>query len=354
MNETRTATRDPARFVRSATLPQEGRLLHIHLHLADRALVVPGQRVELGQPLVERFRDQEAVEIPTTAALIAMRPGDILDGLPEQSRGRLGRRSATTRTSRARLIEHGRDGISRFATGSGDITVHAPAAGIIESALPGRLDLRAEGLALEGRIGWGRPSAGRLLIAAKAPDAEIRASSIDVGASGAILVAGPRIDVEAISRARAIGAAAVITGGVSGRDMRQMTESEQRQQAALHAAAPFGLLALGGHARLPIPRHLWDLLTAAEGRPAGIHPDARLLIIGGDPRPLLEAMRRPPGTVRIRCGECRDAEGTLVGLSGPRRWPGGTYAPGGFVERVSEGGATERICVPVADLERLA
>ena len=79
---------------------------------------------------------------------------------------------------------------------------------------------------------------------------------------------------------------------------------------------------------MPIPRHLWDLLVAAEGRPAGILADSRTLIIDGDPAPLLEAVSRPPGTVRVISGEHRDHEGRLVGLSGPRRWPGGSYAPG--------------------------
>ena len=58
-------------------------------------------------------------------------------------------------------------------------------------------------------------------------------------------------------------------------------------------------------------------------------------------------------TVRVTCGESRDREGTLVGLAGPRRWPGGIYAPGGFVEVATADGARERICVPLSTLERL-
>ena len=88
-----------------------------------------------------------------------------------------------------------------------------------------------------------------------------------------------------------IGVAAVVSGGVASRDLRQLAGSEIRQQAALHAAAPFGLIALSGYGRMPIPRHLWDLLVAAEGRPAGISPESRTLLIGGDPDPLLVAAR---------------------------------------------------------------
>ena len=344
---------DPLRFVVPAAMPQVGCLLRFPLHLADRPLVFPGQRVELGQPIIEHFREQEAVEIPTTAALVGLRPGDMLDSIPVSQSGRLGRK-APQPNQRARVVEHGRDGTTRLATGTGgEVIVHTPAAGIVSAVLPGRIDIRAEGLAVVAQVGWGRPAVGRIVIVADAPDAEVPASRIDVSASGAVLVAGARLDVEAMSRARAIGVAAIITGGVASRHLRQLGSSEARQQASLHAAAPFGLLALAGYGRLPIPAHLWDLLVAADGRSAGIHPESRTLIIEGDAQPLLEAAGRPTGTVRVVNGEHRDLEGRLVGLAGPRRWPGGIYVPGGFVEVVVADGSVERRCVPLSTLERL-
>jgi hypothetical protein len=343
---------DPARFVPPTDRPGTGRLLRIRLHLADRPLVAPGQPVELGQPIIEHFREQEAVEVESSAAVIGVPPGAVLDDVPVDSAGRLGRR-ASEGTYRTRVCEHGRDGITRLVAGSGEVVVNAPAAGVIESVTPARIELRATGLAVDARIGWGRPTTGRILVAVGSRDAEIQTSRIDVAAAGAILVVGSRIDIEALSRARAIGAAAIISGGAASRDLRQLSSSEARQQAALHAAAPFGLLALGGYGRAPIPSHLWDLLVAADGRQAGLLPDSRTLIIEGDPAPLLEAASRPAGTVRVVSGEHRDHEGRLVGLSGPRRWAGGGYAPGGFVELVGADGQHERHCVPLTVLERL-
>ena len=79
---------------------------------------------------------------------------------------------------------------------------------------------------------------------------------------------------------------------------------------------------------------------------------AQVICLDASPR-MLEAVRRPPGTVRVVSGEHRDHEGRLVGLSGPRRWPGGAYAPGGFVELPGPAGSTERHCVPLTVLERL-
>jgi hypothetical protein len=323
------------------------------MRLTDRSLVAPGQRVRLRQPIIERYREQEAVEIPTTAAVVGMRPGDILDQVPMPQSGRRGRRGPAE-TYRARVIEQGRDGITRLAAGSGEVTVLSPVAGFVETLTPGRLDIRAEGLAVPGQVAWGRPTAGHLVIAADAPDAETRATTIDVSAAGAVLVVGSHIDIEAISKARAIGVAAIISGSVAGRDMRQLAESELRQQAALHGVSPFAFLALGGYGRAAIPRHLWDLLVAADGRPAGVMPESRLLVISGDPASLLDAAARAPGTVRVVGGERRDQEGHLVGLSGPRRWPGGIYAPGGFVEIQDASGLLERVCLPLSTLERLS
>lgn len=343
---------DASRFTVAAPNPELGRLLTIPLHPADRPLVAVGQPVEPGQPIVEHFREQQAIAIPTTAAVVGLRPGDILDDVPMPTTGRLGRRSSGG-TYRTRVCEHGRDGITRLVAGSGDTIVYSPTAGVVESVLPARVQIRSHGLAIDAQVGWGRPSSGRIVMAVESPGAEIQANRIDVSAAGAVLVVGARIDLEAMSRARAIGVVALISGGVNSRYLRQLRSSEARQQAGIHSAAPFGLLALGGYGRVPIPGHLWDLLRAAEGRTAGILPGSRSLIIGGDPAPLIDATSRPLRSVRIVSGEHRDREGILTGLSGPRRWPGGSYAPGGYIELPTEDGGVERSCVPLTTLERL-
>ena len=219
---------------------------------------------------------------------------------------------------------------------------------------PGRLDLRCEGVGIEGLIGWGRPASRpcrHRRLGAGRRDAARPASTSRWPAP--ILVVGARIDIEALSRARALGVGAIVVGGIAGRDMRQLEESEARRQAALHAAAPFAMLAdrwswpdrdrRGTSGTCSSPRR--------DGRRACCRA-ARTLVIGGDPEPLLAAAARPPGTVRIASGEWREREGRLVGLTGPRRWARGGYQPGGFVEVAGDGGGTERVSVPLATLER--
>jgi hypothetical protein len=343
---------DAGRFVPAAPRPELGRLLRIPVHLADRPLVAPGQPVVPGQPLVEHFREQELLEVESSPSLLTVPPGATLDNVPVEQVSRLGRRS-TASSYRARVCEHGRDGVTRLVAGSAAVEVLSPAGGVIEAVTPGRVDLRAEGLALDALVGWGRPTVGQVVLAVDARDAEVQTSRIDVAMAGAVLVVGARVDIEALSRARALGVAAIISGGVASRDLRQLTSSEARQQAALHASAPFGILAFGGYGRAPIPGYVWDLLVAAQGRRAGLLPGSRTLIVDGDPEPLLRAAARPPDRVRVVAGELRDREGFLVGLSGPRLWPGGGYAAGGFVELDGLGGERERHCLPLVLLERL-
>ena len=267
----------------AASAASRDRCFASRLRLADRPLVAPGQRVEAGQPIIERFREQEAVEIATTAALVGLPPGSILDDVPVAQSGRLGRRSRRAPTGPVSASTD-RDGITRLVAGSGEVRgPRRPRLASSRRSCPAASTSVPTDSASRVAIGWGRPAAGHIVIVAASPDAEVPASRIDVSAAGAILVVGARLDVEAMSRARAIGVAAVVSGGVASRDLRQLDSSEARQQAALHGTAPFGMLAMAGYGRVPIPCQLWDLLVAAEGRPAGIHPAADLLVIGGDP-----------------------------------------------------------------------
>lgn len=340
-----------SRLLEPAPRPQVGPLLRMSLQLSDRPLVTAGERVGPGQPMAHRYRDQHLVEVATDAALLAVAPGQPVDQ-PLHSRTGRGGQGQIRPGERARVIAHTRDGRTLLAVGRGDTALASPVTGTVQNVLPSRIDLRAEGLGLAGLVAWGRPVGGRLVMGVASPDAELRASAIDVAAAGAILVAGARLDIEALTRARAIGVAGVVCGGIVGRELRQIEISEMRQRAALHPAAPFALLALGGYGRRPIPAPVWELLSGVEGRAAGISVDDRLLLLEGDE---FDLATRPfsADAVLVAGGDHCGAEARLLGLAGPRRWPGGIYAPGAFVELASPGGLVERACLPASDLQRL-
>ena len=209
-----------------------------------------------------------------------LKPGDVIDAAHLEGAG--GGSHGPRPGDRARLLFHGPDGRDRVALGRHVSIVTSPVDGTVESVAAGALLLRANGLGLHADVGWGQPVSGQLVIGVPSPDAELRASAVDIGAAGAIIVAGARLDIEALTRARAIGAAGIICGGVVGRELRQLEESDRRQRAALHASAPFALIALDGYGRRPIPGPLWDLFLAAAGRRVGLIPEANLCVISGE------------------------------------------------------------------------
>jgi hypothetical protein len=203
-----------------------------------------GSRVELGQPLIERCRETVIVDWPGRPGMASLRPGDIVDVAHLDAGG--GGTHGARPGDRARLICHGPDNRDRVALGRHPSIVTSPIGGVVESVAAGFVSVIADGLGLRAEVGWGQPVQGRLLIGVSSPDAELRASAIDIAGAGAIVVAGARLDIEALTRARAIGAAGIICGGIVGRELRQLEESDRRQRAALHAAASFALIALDG------------------------------------------------------------------------------------------------------------
>jgi hypothetical protein len=341
----------PDRFVAPAERATRAPVVGLPVGLADVVLVGEGDRVLIGQPLIERARDTILLEVAAASGLETLAPGDPVDTAVLPSTRAVGRQGVRA-GDLARLLYVGHDGIARVAVGREPSTLTSPVDGTVERVEPGRLTLRARGLGMRGRVGWGQAVSGRLVLGVAGPDAELRASAIDIGAAGSILVAGARLDIEALTRARAIGVAGVIAGGLVGRELHQLEEADLRQRAALHAAGPFGVVVMDGFGRRPMPALAWELLVAAEGRQVGLAPDERLVIVDGEEG--LEPPRVPQGTVRITAGDGAGRTGRIVGLAGPVRTPAGLYQPAGWVELPAAGDEPpRRRLVPLADLERL-
>jgi hypothetical protein len=320
---------------------------------ADRALVTVGQTVFVGEPLLERVPDPAVVDAgPMGTEHLA--PGDPLG--PEIA-------PPADAPSTIALAGHGRvlyrlsDGRIRAALGERATTVTSPVRGVVVEESAARLVLEADGLALPGTLAAGEPTHGELVLAVAGPDGELPPSAIDVGSHGAILVAGARIDLEALGRARAMGVRGVVVGGLVSRDLRGFRASEVRQRAALHGGPPFAVLVLDGYGKRPIAPSIWAQLLAASGRDVAIGVDPPQLLLPAD----LQLPARRADRVRICGGVSAGREGSFIRAAGRVRWPGGLESDGGLV-RVDplEGdggedvGAALDLLVPLADLEALS
>lgn len=289
----------PARFVAARPSLVGSPLCWFTLGPSDRPTVAPGDVVGAGDPLFELVRDTHIV-------------------------------------------------VSRPATAGEE--ARSVVSGVVESVDGRGIAVRAGGDGLPGTICWGRSVRGPLMLGVAAPDGELRASAIDAAAAGSIVVAGARVDIETITRARALGVRGIICGGLLGKDLRQLEASEARQRVSIQPLAPFAVLVLDGYGVRPIAGPAWVALGAAAGGQVSIvaHPPHVLLDAG-------VARQMSVGLVRVTAGPDLGREGRLLELCGQIRAKGGAYLPTGLVslDGRDPSDPVERKTIALADLERL-
>jgi hypothetical protein len=306
----------------------------------DRSFVKAGQAIVRGGPLAERLREARTAVVSGPESGGPERPGDAWTPPPQ----RRARRGAPEEAGELLFRTGGR---WRVATADGSEPLDAPFPGIVRDVHDGiGIGLRAPAKGLLGTEVLAGPTSGRLQIVTGA-DGELRAPQVDVGAAGAILVAGARIDAEALTRARAVGVRGVIVAALGIKERHDFLGSEERVRAGIHPVHPFGILVLDGAARRPIASPVMAILEALEGRTVAIVANPPCLVIDD---PDLELPLPRPDLVRVRSGPLAGAEGTWLGLAGPRHFPAGASLEAGFVRF----GDRPPIAVPIGDLERFA
>jgi hypothetical protein len=321
-------------------------VVRIRLGLGDRPIVAAGVHVAAGDAIAERLRDPQLAET-RLGGIQEPEPGAMLeDGTPL---GGSRRKVASPGHGRAMYVTP--TGTLRSIIGHHVEIVHAPAAGVVQAVLATAIVLRTDGIGYRGTLMTGDATNGRLMIGVARPDDELPVAAVDVGGAGAIVVAGARIDVEALTRARAMGVRGVVVGGVVGRDLRSFAASEARQRAAIHASPPFALLVLDGFGKRPIPPGVWAALIEADGREVGIVADPPMILL--DAATAIAPVS--PDRVRAAAGEMSGRSGRLLEVVGRRRLRAGVMAMVGRVafEAGGSGQPPEERLVALADLERL-
>lgn len=311
------------------------------LRPGDRALVQEGEAVSRGQAIIERYRDVRTI---VTDVL----PGGSEPPQPGEHHAETAGRAARNgdpATGGELLFRSG--GRWRLAGGERPEPIDAPFAGIVESVQPGAgVTLRTESSAVHGRAVLAGPTSGRLQIATDA-NGELRAQQVDVGMAGSIIVAGARMDAEALTRARAVGIRGIIVAALGMKEQRDFQASERRGLSAVHGLPPFGILVLDGAARRPIASPLMSIFERLEGHMVAIVANPAALIVDD---PAIELPELPPDLLRVRSGPLAGAEGAWAGLAGPRRFPAGVTLEAAFVRF----GDRPPVAVPIGDLERFA
>lgn len=311
------------------------------LHPGDRPLVLEGEAVGRGQPIVDCVRESRTIVSSGPGSDgRAVAPGERWMAPPGRHV-----REGEARAEGELLFRSG--GRWRIASGERAESLEAPSAGVVHAVVPGSgITIRSTANALPGRLTLAGPTWGRLRIAT-GPDGELRAQHVDVGAAGSIIVAGARMDAEGLTRARAVGIRGVIVAALGIKEQRDFLASERRGRAAVHGLPPFGILVLDGAGRRPIASGMMALFEAIEGSMVAIVGNPPALVIEDSSLPLPTP---PEDLVRVRSGPLVGAEGTWAGLAGPRRFPAGVTLETAFVRF----GGRPPVAIPIGDLERFA
>ncbi len=321
-------------------------IVRVALRPGDRPLVANGDRVEPGQPIIERLRHAQVGEHGLHGHAMPAPGTTFAEGASVAGSGRralrfdgAGEVVCTLPGGRVRAV------VSRHLA-----TVESPVAGTVTALDATALSLRADGTGIVAAIAVGEPACGPLVVAVEGPSAELRAQRIDVRHAGSILVAGSRVDVESLTRARAMGVRGVIVGGVIGTDVHALRASTERQEASVHASPPFALVVLDGYGKRPIPPDAWESLTEAAGQTVGIATTPAMVLLPPD----AVASRTDGSRVRVVSGPFLGRTGRVLEMIGLRRLSGGVYQESARValDPLAPPGANDVVELPIADLER--
>jgi len=132
---------------------------------------------------------------------------------------------------------------------------------------------------LRGVGGTGDAVHGQLALSVQNPDEELRAAAIDVAATGKILVGGSRASAETLTRARAMGVAGIVLGGILDKELRDFEAIQRRRREAGGLTASFGLLVLEGFGKVGIDPQVFGWLRSQIGRMASLFGSERLLYV---------------------------------------------------------------------------
>jgi hypothetical protein len=147
--------------------------------------------------------------------------------------------------------------------------------------------IEVPGAMVRGVGGAGDAVHGELVMAVHDPGEELRAAAIDVGSTGKILVGGSRASAETLTRARAMGVAGIVLGGVLDKELRDFEVIQRRRQEVGGLAGSFGVLLLEGFGKVGIDPHRFGWFRAHAGRMASLFGRDGLLYV--------YAADRPPG-----------------------------------------------------------
>jgi hypothetical protein len=293
----------------------------------------PALRVQLATKL--RVRPE------SVAGLLLVRPGTRLAEGDAIARGPDGR-EARAPTGGLLLGVSAIDGTALLAPLGPEEPVIGHVHGRVRAVEDGAITVEVPGALVRGVGGTGEAVHGELVVAVHDPGEELRAAAIDVGATGKILVGGSRASAETLTRARAMGVAGIVLGGVLDKELRDFEAIQRRRREVGGLSGAFGVLLLEGFGKVGIDPQRFGWFKAHAGRIASLFgADGLLYVYDAAPAPgrrtlprvgeRVIAHRRPfQGRAGVLVAELDDLHATPSGIAtrmGLVRFEDGRLAP---------------------------
>jgi len=168
---------------------------------------------------------------------------------------------------------------------------------------------------LRGVGGSGEAVHGELVVGVPSPEDELRAAAIDTGATGKIVVGGSRASAETLTRARAMGVAGIVLGGVLDKELRDFEAIQRRRSEAGGMTDAFGILLVEGFGKVGIDPQLFAWFRAHAGRVASLFgADGLLYVYDAAPLPWRRPLARVGDRVIAHRRPFQGRGGVLVAL----------------------------------------
>ena len=262
-------------------------------HQAHRVLPIPGEVkvaqgdvVEAETIVAETFMDGDITPL-NVANLLAVQPADLpammlkQEGDPIEKDEPIARSKGVFGMFKNECKAPATGTLETISQTTGQIMIRGSSIPVqVKAYVPGRVVevLPNEGVVIENEValiqgifGVGGETSGLLVMACESHEDELTPDVITESMAGAVIVGGARMTADAIERARAVGAAAIVSGGIDDADLKEILGYDLG--VAITGSEQIGLTVIvtEGFGEIAMARRTFALLKENEGRHASVN-----------------------------------------------------------------------------------
>ena len=256
------------------------------LPIAGDVLVAVGDAVVARQVVAQTFMPGDITPL-NMAKLLSMPPADVPECLLKKAGDTLQAGDVLARTKgifgrfRTEYTAQVAGTIESVSSVTGQVIVRgAPLPVEVLAYLTGRVTqvvpregcvIEADATFVQGIFGIGGEVFGPIRMACRDHDQELTPDLITADMKGAVVVGGARVTEEAIERARSIGVAALVTGGVDDRDLETFLGYTLGVAITGHERVGLTLVVTEGFGEIAMAERTFTLLASREGAEAAVN-----------------------------------------------------------------------------------